>query len=84
VTHTLLILFKKICLALRKGMWRGEHYRKSDQLRKARGIKQEGAGRSINIHRPAKKFTIGPGDKLYKRAPGAPKKMKANIHNNAI
>ena len=55
-------------------------YRKSDQKRKAKGIKQECAGRSINIHRRVKKFTTGPGDKLYKRAPGAPEKMGPNIH----
>lgn len=61
-------------------MWEGVRYRKSDQERKAKEIKQECAGRSINIRGWAKKFTIGPGDKLYKRAPGAPKKMGPNIH----
>lgn len=55
-------------------MWEGVRYRKSDQIRKAKGIKQEDAGRSINIHGRAKKFTMGPGDKLYKRAPGGAKK----------
>ena len=59
-------------------MWEGVRYRKSDQIRKAKGIKQEGAGRSINIHGRTKKVYNGAGRQIIQKGAGGAKKDETN------